>query len=253
MRSLRRINVRGSFVLLAAFTLSGCATNFEPKPLPPDHPASVQAQEAPRAGMKRLVTSDELTRKTNTQLARKDVPNPDFQRGMSHDMGNMGGMGQVKGMEGMDHSKMPGMDMSKAAPGAPSPPPAGMDHSKMPGMDMGKAPVGAPAPSPGGMDHSQMPGMAMPATSAAPAQPNKEAAEMEMKKTSDEMKKLSDGMKAKSDTEKPKKNPSPKSSQNQKAEAGYWTCVMHPEIHESKPGQCPKCGMTLVKKEGASK
>lgn len=30
-----------------------------------------------------------------------------------------------------------------------------------------------------------------------------------------------------------------------------WTCVMHPEIHADGPGQCPKCGMTLVKKEGA--
>ena len=29
----------------------------------------------------------------------------------------------------------------------------------------------------------------------------------------------------------------------------YYTCVMHPEIHEAKPGKCPKCGMELVKKE----
>jgi CopA family copper-resistance protein len=27
----------------------------------------------------------------------------------------------------------------------------------------------------------------------------------------------------------------------------YYTCVMHPEIHEAAPGDCPKCGMTLVK------
>lgn len=26
-----------------------------------------------------------------------------------------------------------------------------------------------------------------------------------------------------------------------------YTCPMHPEIHESKPGNCPKCGMKLVK------
>ncbi|MGI8431085.1 MAG: heavy metal-binding domain-containing protein [Chthoniobacterales bacterium] len=31
----------------------------------------------------------------------------------------------------------------------------------------------------------------------------------------------------------------------------YFTCPMHPEIHEAGPGQCPKCGMTLVKKSGA--
>ena len=39
----------------------------------------------------------------------------------------------------------------------------------------------------------------------------------------------------------------------QVSEKFYYTCVMHPEIHEDKPGQCPKCGMTLVKKEGAPK
>jgi hypothetical protein len=26
-----------------------------------------------------------------------------------------------------------------------------------------------------------------------------------------------------------------------------YTCVMHPEIHASKPGKCPKCGMDLEK------
>ena len=29
----------------------------------------------------------------------------------------------------------------------------------------------------------------------------------------------------------------------------YYTCVMHPEIHEKKPGKCPKCGMALVKEK----
>ena len=29
----------------------------------------------------------------------------------------------------------------------------------------------------------------------------------------------------------------------------FYTCPMHPEIHEEKPGKCPKCGgMDLVKK-----
>ena len=34
----------------------------------------------------------------------------------------------------------------------------------------------------------------------------------------------------------------------------YYTCPMHPEIREAKPGNCPICGMTLIKKsatEGA--
>jgi hypothetical protein len=28
-----------------------------------------------------------------------------------------------------------------------------------------------------------------------------------------------------------------------------YTCTMHPEVLSDKPGKCPKCGMTLVKKE----
>ncbi len=28
-----------------------------------------------------------------------------------------------------------------------------------------------------------------------------------------------------------------------------YTCPMHPEIVENKPGVCPKCGMELVEKE----
>ena len=28
----------------------------------------------------------------------------------------------------------------------------------------------------------------------------------------------------------------------------YFTCPMHSEIHQPKPGQCPICGMTLVEK-----
>lgn len=29
----------------------------------------------------------------------------------------------------------------------------------------------------------------------------------------------------------------------------FYTCPMHPEIRQDKPGVCPKCGMRLVKKE----
>jgi Cu(I)/Ag(I) efflux system membrane fusion protein len=33
----------------------------------------------------------------------------------------------------------------------------------------------------------------------------------------------------------------------------YYTCKMHPEVHSNKPGNCPKCGMKLVKKEVTTK
>ena len=188
-----------AFALSALIALSGCATNFEPKPLPADHPASAQAQEAPRAGMRRLVASDELTRKTKTQLARNDVPNPDFESGgMSHDMGKM---------KGMDHSQMNGMER---------------------------------------MDHSQMKDMTAPAPASPPA--DKKSVEMEMKKTSDEMKKTSDELKKKSDEAKRAKPNAGKSAKSLPAQTIY-TCVMHPEVQQATPGDCPKCGMTLVKKE----
>ena len=37
--------------------------------------------------------------------------------------------------------------------------------------------------------------------------------------------------------------------QNDKGAASKYTCLMHPEIHEDKPGKCPKCGMELVAQE----
>ncbi len=33
------------------------------------------------------------------------------------------------------------------------------------------------------------------------------------------------------------------------AEKEIYTCSMHPEVRSDKPGDCPKCGMHLVKME----
>lgn len=35
-------------------------------------------------------------------------------------------------------------------------------------------------------------------------------------------------------------------------EGFYYTCPMHPQVHEHKPGKCPICGMPLVKKSSAA-
>ncbi|MBI3736455.1 hypothetical protein HY256_08075 [Candidatus Sumerlaeota bacterium] len=35
----------------------------------------------------------------------------------------------------------------------------------------------------------------------------------------------------------------------QAAQGEVYTCPMHPEVIQPKPGKCPKCGMTLVKKK----
>ncbi len=36
-------------------------------------------------------------------------------------------------------------------------------------------------------------------------------------------------------------------AQNNTTQQSYYTCVMHPQIHENKPGNCPICGMSLIK------
>ncbi|MEP6673740.1 MAG: multicopper oxidase domain-containing protein [Ferruginibacter sp.] len=40
-----------------------------------------------------------------------------------------------------------------------------------------------------------------------------------------------------------------KKANKQPAQQIFYTCVMHPEIHSAKPGNCPKCGMKLVKEK----
>lgn len=46
--------------------------------------------------------------------------------------------------------------------------------------------------------------------------------------------------------------PSP-SGKAQPDSGSYYTCVMHPKVHQDKPGNCPICGMKLVKKEAVQK
>ncbi|MCB8995501.1 MAG: hypothetical protein H6538_07830 [Bacteroidales bacterium] len=46
------------------------------------------------------------------------------------------------------------------------------------------------------------------------------------------------------------KNESQTETQAEKS-GEYYTCTMHPEVHSDKPGDCPKCGMELVKAESA--
>ena len=79
-------------------------------------------------------------------------------------------------------------------------------------------------------DHQNMP-------NAGNAEGGKKAVADEMKKTSEEMKKTSEEMK--------------KKSEQTNSQDFYYTCRMHPQIHSDKPGKCPICGMTLIKKKGA--
>ncbi len=107
----------------------------------------------------------------------------------------------------------------------------GMQHSNMPGMqhegmkmeEQGSAKQGGAMKSHEGMQ---------PDTGA---QKDKKAIADEMKKTSEQMKETSDAMKQK--------------SEEMKSSATIYTCPVHPQIKFDKPGECPICGMTLIKKE----
>ncbi len=48
---------------------------------------------------------------------------------------------------------------------------------------------------------------------------------------------------------KPGKCPKCKMTLVKKSVAALYTCTMHPEVLSLKPGKCPKCGMALTKKK----
>jgi Heavy metal binding domain len=39
------------------------------------------------------------------------------------------------------------------------------------------------------------------------------------------------------------------SGEQPRSEKIYYTCAMHPQVHQDRPGKCPICGITLIKKE----
>ncbi len=41
----------------------------------------------------------------------------------------------------------------------------------------------------------------------------------------------------------------PGSETSKEVRVATYTCPMHPEVKQDKPGKCPKCGMALVEKK----
>ncbi|MEO8763165.1 MAG: multicopper oxidase domain-containing protein [Ginsengibacter sp.] len=56
------------------------------------------------------------------------------------------------------------------------------------------------------------------------------------------------GMKMNELKSQPVNKPEIKSNPNNESVKVIYTCVMHPEVKMNKPGNCPKCGMKLIKK-----
>lgn len=46
----------------------------------------------------------------------------------------------------------------------------------------------------------------------------------------------------------PSKSPAVESKADEKV---VYTCTMHPEVQTDKPGNCPKCGMELIRMDSA--
>ena len=108
--------------------------------------------------------------------------------------------------------------MSAAAPAKNAESRQHMGHGDMSGMQHGEMKI----------DHHRS------VRNAANVEAEKKTIADEMKKTSEEMKKTSEEMKQKSEQTKPANF--------------YYTCRAHSQIHSDKPGKCPICGMTLIKK-----
>ena len=192
-------------------------------------------------------------------------------------------------MAGMDHSQMQhgqqptaGMDHGQMQPGQPM---AGMDHANMPGMQHGAAaaPVVIPPPTSNAEIQRLRPAATLKDDPFdAPAQSALAETAKAVQGAGDEG--LARGITPGEDHENVptsapaiRENPAPVSataapampmdhsqhgstpprtqshttaaSQAQPVAETIYTCPMHPEVTSDKPGQCPKCGMTLVKKQ----
>jgi hypothetical protein len=185
-------------------------------------------------------------------------------------------------MTGMDHSNMPGMKSGGEAGMA------GMDHSNMPGMKDGTQPGMAGMDQSNvqqggmaGMQHGST-GTAANLIVSAPRS-NGEIARLAPKATltpdefdapapiavSEAAKASGGGMSHSAPNQESTSTPQPVTGHGEHAQPAspppskpqassgrapvsersvVYTCPLHPEVTSASPGRCPKCGMTLVKK-----
>ena len=155
------------------------------------------------------------------------------------DHSTMTGTGHSK-MTAADHSQMAGMDRSTTT----------TDHSSMAGMDHSGAQPGSMA----GVSDSAMQGMHHGAPSAAvavvTAAPRSSAEIGRVDPAATLRPDAFDAPAAASVAEAAKAaggGSHAGHAMHSTDEAVVYTCPMHPDVKSATPGQCPKCGMTLVK------
>ena len=230
--------------------LAGCAAPAMVDPAASgDHPANANAPATPFAPPSQTlaITANPSASPAPVNTHDHAGPGANTMPPPVHGDMNMRGM-KMKGMSGNSGDSLPGGDTT----------PAGMNHAsieKLAEMDQHGVPGqnGAPgqhgAMNPDGASGrdglstrgpstpAQSPGDARPTAPAPPSQPPPSQAPPSQPPPS-------------------QARPSPSSARSTAATATmpsttqasvYHTCPMHPEVHADKPGNCPICGMKLVK------
>ena len=199
----------------------------------------------------------------HSKMRATSMPNMDHSKMTG---GSMPGMDHSKmqsgSMAGMDHSKMSGssmsgMDRSKMSSGSM----AGMDHSKMgsgsmAGMDHSTTGGSSMAGMGHSMTHGAVQNGSATVSAMTPSQTlSVDAFDAPASTSLNEAATASGtgnmgghdmgGMMPDATHASPVTSPSHDTSASQVV----YTCPMHPEVVSAKPGKCPKCGMTLVRKK----
>ena len=204
--------------------------------------------------------------------SKMNMPGRQPMAGMDHSKMNAQGGQSMAGMDhskmnmpaqqptaGMDHSNMPGMQHAAAAPAVAAPPTTNAEMQQMrPATTLRPDAFDAPVPvavieaaksvQGGGSEGQHTRGITPGEDHENPPTPAPATRDGRQQATPAPPPSMDHSQHAQPTPAPPKPRaaatPKPKP-----AAATIYTCPMHPEVTSDKPGSCPKCGMTLVKKK----